>query len=59
VSSGAYKSLNLAFHTGDKKENVLENRRILAEELGKDKIDFIFPNQIHSDKVGIITEKDK
>ncbi len=59
VSSWKYKSLNLAFHTGDKKEKVIENRRILAEELWKDKIDFIYPNQIHSDKVMIITEKDK
>ena len=33
VSDGKYKSLNLALHVWDKKENVLENRKILAEKI--------------------------
>jgi YfiH family protein len=59
VSTGNYNNFNLALHTGDKKEKVLENRKILAEKIWKDKIDFIYLNQVHSDNVILITEKDK
>ncbi|MEA2431419.1 MAG: purine-nucleoside/S-methyl-5-thioadenosine phosphorylase / adenosine deaminase [Thermoleophilaceae bacterium] len=36
VSEGPYESLNLGLKTGDTTENVVENRRRVAEELGLD-----------------------
>ena len=36
VSCGDCESLNLGFNRGDERENVLENYRILAEQLGMD-----------------------
>ena len=56
VSSGNYKSLNLAFHVGDKKEDVEKNHKILADFLGYDIKNLIFMNQIHSNKVQIVSK---
>lgn len=54
VSSPPYDSLNVAFSTGDSKENVLRNIALIRRELG-------FPviancNQVHGNKVVIIDE---
>ncbi len=59
VSSWNYKSLNLALHTKDKKENVIENRKILAKNFWENLDNFIFMKQIHSDKIVVVWEKNK
>jgi YfiH family protein len=53
VSTGTYKSLNLALHVGDDKAAVLENRRraLLALDAGLD--DCVVANQVHG--IGVAT----
>ncbi len=58
VSEGIYASLNLGLHRGDAPENVEENYRILASELGFDLKKLVLTCQIHSDIVRAVTEKD-
>lgn len=57
VSENPFKSLNLAFHTGDDKNLVQQNRKILASSFHLQTSDLIFMDQIHSDKISIITHK--
>ncbi len=45
VSEGEYKSLNLAFHTGDGVSKIEQNRSILQEHIGAKKL--IFMDQQH------------
>ncbi|QTL98052.1 peptidoglycan editing factor PgeF [Iocasia frigidifontis] len=56
VSSGDYHSLNLGLHTADSKEDVLENRRRLAEALKIDCQDFVAAQQVHSNKVVMVNK---
>ncbi|WP_086268829.1 peptidoglycan editing factor PgeF [Campylobacter sp. P0103] len=49
VSKGVYESLNLAYHVGDDKLKVEQNREILAHKIKAKKL--IFMEQIHSDIV--------
>ncbi|WP_096013972.1 peptidoglycan editing factor PgeF [Campylobacter lanienae] len=49
VSKGVYESLNLAYHVGDNKLKVEQNREILAHKIKAKKL--IFMEQIHSDIV--------
>lgn len=53
VSASPYGTLNLAFHVGDKEENVIENHRLLGEQLNYDYHKLIHMRQIHSDIVTI------
>jgi YfiH family protein len=46
-----YKSLNLAFHVGDKKKHVLQNHDNLAKELDYQRRTVVHMKQIHSSKV--------
>lgn len=48
---------NLAFHVGDKKDNVEKNREALAKKYGYENKDLIYMNQIHSDIIVIVDEK--
>ncbi|WP_281951805.1 peptidoglycan editing factor PgeF [Nitrosophilus kaiyonis] len=57
VSEENYKSFNLAFHVGDKRENVEKNREILKNKIKVSKI--VFMNQLHSDKVEVVNDLDK
>ena len=50
ASTGAFASLNLGLHVGDDEGAVLQNRRILEEELGPVQ----FMNQVHGNRVAII-----
>jgi YfiH family protein len=59
VSIGAYNSLNLALHVGDKKEDVLNNRVKLANSLGFDSRTFVAAEQVHGGNTYIVTEKDQ
>ena len=50
ASTGAFASLNYGLHVGDDESAVLQNRRILEEELGPVQ----FMNQVHGNRVAII-----
>lgn len=56
VSKEEYASFNLGEFAGDNPENVLQNREILAAELGLSLEQLIFPYQIHQDKVLRVNE---
>ncbi len=56
VSSGTYASLNLGLHVGDRPEAVLENRRLLAGELGLDAADFVCAEQSHGARAAVVGE---
>jgi len=49
---------NLAFHVGDKRENVIKNHKRLSEELHYDYRRVAHMKQIHSNAVKIITKKE-
>ncbi|AQW82860.1 peptidoglycan editing factor PgeF [Campylobacter pinnipediorum] len=57
VSDGVYSCLNLGLHTGDNTYNVLKNREVLRNFLCLQKL--IFVNQIHSDEVKILKDKEQ
>ena len=56
VSRGDCESLNLGFNRGDERENVLENYRILAEQLGMDEGRITMTKQIHDTQISVVTE---
>ena len=58
VSEGVYASLNLGLHRGDAPENVEENYRRLAAALDFDTQKLVLTNQIHTDIVRVVGEKD-
>ena len=58
VSEGYLSSLNLGMHRGDTEENVAKNYAIVGNALGFDPKKMVFANQIHSDIVRVVTEKD-
>lgn len=51
VSEPPYRSLNLAFHTGDDPRRVSDNRAILAGALGIDGRRIAYPEQVHGLRV--------
>jgi YfiH family protein len=56
VSQGPYESLNLGLLTEDAPENVRENRRRLAEHVGRPRERFLYGKQVHGAKVRRATE---
>lgn len=54
VSSGAYESLNLAYHVGDDPKYVAKNRQILLDSLGFGRAKFM--NQVHGDEIFIVRD---
>ena len=58
VSQGYLESLNLGMHRGDDPENVAKNYQIVGSALGFDPKTLVFANQIHSNIVRVVTEKD-
>ena len=58
ISTGEYASLNVSFSVGDKYENVMHNRQLIASAIGCDLKNFVFCRQIHSDGVYKVTEND-
>lgn len=50
VSTGAFSSLNLALHVGDEPALVLENRRVLGQEIGEHQ----YMEQVHGNRVVIV-----
>ncbi len=58
ISKTPYKSNNLAFHVGDNENDVLKNHQLLAKELEYDYTKLVHMQQIHSDIIHIVSEKD-
>ena len=58
VSQGYLESLNLGMHRGDDPENVVKNYHIVGDALGFDPKKLVFANQIHSNIVRVVTDKD-
>lgn len=54
VSAEPYTSLNLAFHVGDDKDNVIKNREIVSRHLGLDYARMICAEQVHGAEVAIV-----
>ncbi len=54
ISKPPYNSNNLAFHVGDKAEDVINNHQKLAEEMGYDLNKLVHMRQIHSDKIVLV-----
>jgi YfiH family protein len=52
VSHGAFASLNLGAHVGDRPEDVAVNREILTKLVGPTQ----FMNQVHGDRIAVIEE---
>lgn len=55
-SKGEYKSLNLGLHVGDLREDVIANRRAFCETLGIDGEKTATCQQVHGNKVAVVTE---
>ena len=58
VSEGYLSSLNIGMHRGDEPENVVENYRRLGKSIGFSAEKLVLSNQIHTDIVRVVTEKD-
>ena len=58
-SKSPYKSLNLGLHVGDDPENVLKNRKRLANSIGIPLGHFTIARQIHSGNVTVILEESR
>lgn len=58
VSEGEYRSLNLSFCTGDDEFRVLQNWGILATAFQIPAENFLVLNQIHSNDILLVDEKD-
>lgn len=58
VSKGAYKSMNLSFRD-DKRENVIQNYKIICNTLDMDYNNIVFSSQVHDDKIYHVSENDR
>ncbi len=58
VSEGAYASFNLGYFSGDKRDNVDQNRALLCRELGLENHRLVVPNEVHGAKVMVVEESD-
>ena len=58
VSEGYLSSLNIGMHRGDNPEHVAENYRRLGKFIGFSTEKLVLANQIHTDIVRVVTEKD-
>ena len=57
-SSSHPHSLSLALHTGEKKEDIVHNRKEIAKQLNIDEnFHFVVANQTHSDHIKVITKQ--
>lgn len=58
VSENEFKSLNLRMNSGDKIENILQNYKIICDEIGINFEDLVFSKQVHDDKIYIVGKND-
>jgi len=59
VSLAPYDSLNLAFHVGDRPDDIIENRKRTAGALGFSLDDWTCGEQVHGVRIGVVQEEDK
>ncbi|KOP64155.1 multicopper polyphenol oxidase [Bacillus sp. FJAT-18019] len=59
VSLAPYDSLNLAFHVGDRPEDIVENRRRTAAAIGFSLDDWTCGEQVHGVRIGVVREGDR
>lgn len=59
ISEAPYDSLDLGLHVGDEEDHVLENRRLLASELGLYDSDFVYAKQVHGHQVAFVTKAER
>lgn len=59
VSEGDLESMNLSYTRGDKKENVDENYRRIADIMGCSINDFVLTHQTHTTNIRVVTEEDR
>lgn len=57
TSHGPFASLNLGLHVGDCSENVVENRRIVAEKIGLPLDHWVCAEQVHGTAIARVTEE--
>ena len=57
VSKGIYSSLNVSFNSADSPLNIVENRKIVSENLGANSEKVFFLNQKHTNKVVFFDNK--
>jgi len=57
VSGSTYHSMNLANHVGDNPEHVMQNRKMLATNLGIRVDQLIFPEQTHTSNIKVIEDE--
>ncbi|MBZ4646365.1 MAG: hypothetical protein JG777_1854 [Clostridia bacterium] len=58
TSSGECQALNLGFNRNDTRENVLNNFRIITQQINVDYRNLVFSNQVHEDNIASITMQD-
>lgn len=58
VSTGHLTSLNLGENRGDSRDNVLQNYALLSEATGIDTSRMAYTNQVHGNRVRVVTQGD-
>ena len=58
VSHGNICGLNLGFRVGDNPDSVMENYRLVAEDLSMPMSNMVLSRQTHTDHIRIVTEED-
>lgn len=58
VSTGETATLNLGFKRKDTRENVLQNYKIVCDAVGMHADDLVLSNQVHENRVRVITKDD-
>ena len=59
VSKGGYSSLNMGLSSGDLRENVIENIKIICDATGFNIKDMVLPDQVHGSKCSIVKACDR
>ena len=59
VSQKDYQSLNLGLHVNDDQNNVVENRKIIADLMSSSLDQLVAGEQVHGTNIKVVKEKDK
>jgi YfiH family protein len=59
VSKNEFSSMNLGLNRGDEIENVMENFRIIANELHQNIENFVLTKQTHHDNIYVVGQEDR
>ena len=55
-SSAPFDTANLAFHVGDRYDDVIANHDLLSQSVGYERSDLVHMRQIHSDRITVVDE---